>query len=129
MRIFVLVMFFVGFLFASFDFSERFTLRKDEIIHYKINAKDLLFRWTLFHNEGLVYLCKFDAFAYQGVLYANHSLRAFNVKIAPASSSDTQDSYCMISFLKCNEKITSCDFSIDCVKSDKFDIKKIEEKQ
>jgi len=79
-------------------YEEEFSLKKDEFIHYKVDSRDLLFRWTLFHNNGLVYIAKYDMFPYQGILYDRYRQNSFKIKLGKATISNVEDPYCMIVF-------------------------------
>lgn len=96
----------------SWSFVDEFSLKKDEFIMYKIGTKDLLFRWTLFHNKGLVYTAKFDKFSYQGILYENYKLDSAKFNIATNKIADKEPPYCLISFKSCADKL--CSFALRC---------------
>jgi len=110
---------------ASWSFSDEFSLKKDEFVLYKINEKDLLFRWTLFHNDGLVFILKYDHFPYQGILYQNHKLNSFRLKTTSQNVTGKERPFCDIVFLSCEKDKSSCKFQIYC--RDKLSlIKKVE---
>lgn len=92
--------------------TEKFSLKKDRIALWKSGQRELTFRWTLFHNRGLVYLAKFDKFPYQGILYDDYRLNGVKVKLAVSKIANIEDPYCMIVFNGYNAESKSADFTL-----------------
>lgn len=69
------------------DFRELFkiSLKKDEqkkiLVKYANKEKLFEFRWTLYVNDGLVTLYKYDDFVAQNVLYLNHKNQSLRIKL------------------------------------------------
>ncbi|MGP1561570.1 MAG: hypothetical protein ACTTIC_05715 [Helicobacteraceae bacterium] len=97
----------------AWSFMDEFSLKKDEFILYKVGERDLLFRWTLFHNDGLVFVLKYDLFAYHGILYANYKLNSFRITTS-AGAVGFEKPYCDIVFVSCNKDRSLCDFKLMC---------------
>ncbi len=117
MRLLLVLTLFWQALFALEDywtFEEEFSLKKDEFILYRVKEKDLFFRWTLFHNNGLVYLAKYDLFPYQGILYDRYRQNSFKMTIGKATLANREDPYCMIVFEQFNVENMTSDFKIYC---------------
>ncbi len=75
------------FLFAAFiTFPYEFSLKKDEIRKFNVYYKKFTFpfeiRWTLYKNDYLVVLYKFDDFPRQVMLTKNYPLDTFRIDIA-----------------------------------------------
>jgi len=79
-----LLIFFPLFLFAEVIFPYTFSLKKDEIIEFKIYYKNftfpLKFRWTLFKNDVLVVICHYNNFPRHIELFKDN-LNTFKVNI------------------------------------------------
>lgn len=117
MRLIVFILLSINILFSIegyWTYEEEFSLKKDEFVLYKVKEKELLFRWTLFHNNGLVYIAKYDMFPYQGILYKRYRLDSFQIKTGRNSIAGVEDPYCMITFKKFNVKTKRSDFKIYC---------------
>jgi hypothetical protein len=82
----LLIVFFAVGELKAFDYSEQFTLKKDQIAKVEVIKRDyethkmalLKFRWTLYHNDRLVLLVNYDGFPTQHVLkkeYKKDSIR------------------------------------------------------
>ncbi|RDU71662.1 hypothetical protein CQA66_06085 [Helicobacter aurati] len=74
-------------------------LKKDEVIRANIiarkdsqddgnEAKQFTLRWTLYRNEGLVLLVRYDNYPYQFILYKQYMLNAWRLNLL-----DTQGVY------------------------------------
>lgn len=84
MRLLLLFFSFLSLLNAiDWDVEKSFKLKKDQIQNILITTptseKLLSFRWTLFKNEGLVFLYTFDDHAFQNILYQRHRSRMTKV--------------------------------------------------
>lgn len=66
-------------------------LKKDEVVRATINAskdsqstsasKHFTLRWTLYRNEGLVVLVRYDKYPYQFVLYKDYRLNSWTLNL------------------------------------------------
>jgi hypothetical protein len=97
------------FLFAkSITLPYTFSLKKDEIIKFNISYKKFTYplsiRWTLYKNDYLVVLYKFDNFPRQVMLRKIYPLDSFKIKIARFP---TFYPYLFIKFKDFNDKIAT----------------------
>ena len=108
-----------AFITLPFDFS----LKKDETakmqIYYDGKKYDLSLRWTLYKNEVLIVLYKYDEFPYQITLFNTYPIDTFRVKIA-----DYPDfkPYLYVKVTQFSDKITSFRIFLDKVYSKKIKI-------
>lgn len=66
-------------------------LKKDEVVYATISAskdsrsigveKDFTLRWTLYRNEGLVVLVRYDKYPYQFILYKDYKLNGWTLNL------------------------------------------------
>ncbi len=66
-------------------------LKKDEVVRATISAakdsqnigttKNLTLRWTLYRNEGLVVLVRYDNYPYQFILYKDYKLNSWTLNL------------------------------------------------
>lgn len=66
-------------------------LKKDEVVRATINAskdsqsmsatKHFTLRWTLYRNEGLVVLVRYDKYPYQFILYKDYRLNSWTLNL------------------------------------------------
>ena len=86
LRIFILILFVKSTIFAG-DFREifKFSLKKDQqkkiLVKYANKEKLFEFRWTLYINEGLVTLSRYDGVVTQNLLYLNHKNQFFHIRL------------------------------------------------
>ncbi|MDR1451142.1 MAG: hypothetical protein LBI57_02230 [Helicobacteraceae bacterium] len=78
--------------------SEPFALRKDEFAVFEIDDNILTFKWSLFHNNGLVSLIKYDHFPYQTILYDDYKLNSIKIPIKTNKTAISENPYIMIVF-------------------------------
>jgi len=68
------------------NFSTKVELKKDQLYSLSIDdaeiKKRLFFRWTLFHNNGLVLLLNYDGHPHQYILYDSYRKDTIRLKIA-----------------------------------------------
>ena len=68
------------------DYSFKTELEKDQVYRLSVDdeeiKKQLFFRWTLFHNNGLVLLVNYDGHPHQYVLYERYRNDTVRLKIA-----------------------------------------------
>ena len=115
MRVTFFLFIFVSTLFSvgnNWTKVEKFSLKKDRIALWQVKDKELTFRWTLFHNEGLIYLAKFDKFPYQGILYRDYRLNGVKIKLGISKIGNIEDPYCMIVFNNYDKSIKTANFTI-----------------
>lgn len=66
-------------------------LKKDEVVYATISAskdsqsmsatKNFTLRWTLYRNQGLVVLMRYDNYPYQFILYKDYRLNSFTLNL------------------------------------------------
>lgn len=66
-------------------------LKKDEVVYATISAskdsqnfgaaKEFIMRWTLYRNEGLVVLIRYDKYPYHFILYNDYRLNSFMLNL------------------------------------------------
>ena len=92
MRTLLLYLLSLSLLFSiNWTTTSEFTLKKDRVALWLVGERELSFRWTLFHNEGLVYIAKFDNFPYQGILYDDYRKNGFKIKLSVNTKANTED--------------------------------------
>jgi hypothetical protein len=79
-------------------YSEPFNLRKDEFAVFLVDENYLTFRWSLFHNKGLVSMIKYDHFPYQTILYDDYKLNAIKIPVKTNRIATPPLPYIMIVF-------------------------------
>ena len=94
-------------------FPYTIDLKKDEIAYFDVyylgNTYPFKFRWTLFKNEILTVLYRYDNFPRQIILYKDPSLNTFKVPIAKIPEIYP---YFYIEFKDFNGKIATFDIYI-----------------
>lgn len=94
-RLYIIILFsFTSMLFAKVNppsFQVDLDLKKDEVVYASIYAtkdsqssgqeKDFSLRWTLYRNEGLVVLVRYDKYPYQFILYKDYRLNSWNLNL------------------------------------------------
>ena len=95
----------------DWDYTHIFNLKKDEKARVKIFKNDraklsgeLEFRWTLFVNEGLVLLVKYEGFPTQYVLYRRYQRDSVKILIDKKPQKEWLESYLLIKFQDFNLK-------------------------
>ncbi|MDR2152343.1 MAG: hypothetical protein LBO72_05950 [Helicobacteraceae bacterium] len=88
----------IGLYAIDWAHSEPFNLRKDEFAVFEIDENILTFKWSLFHNDGLVSLIKYDHFPYQTVLYDDYKLNAIKIPVKTNPTVVAPPPYVMIVF-------------------------------
>ncbi|MFA6196645.1 MAG: hypothetical protein WC656_08355 [Sulfurimonas sp.] len=80
---------------------QKISLKKDEqkkiLVKYGSVEKIFKFRWTLYHNEGLVLFRSYDKIVAQNVLYLKNKNRSFRVLLKPKAN-DYDSSYILVQF-------------------------------
>lgn len=83
--------------------TKRFEMGKDEVQRLRISdgvfQKELFFRWTLFHNEGIVLHINYDGFVSQNILYKKYKQDAKKIILFPTANRAKNDSYLFIKFV------------------------------
>ncbi|ACM92393.1 conserved hypothetical protein [Nautilia profundicola AmH] len=105
------ILFFPLFLFAEFwNFPHTIELKKDETINFDVyylkKVYPLKLRWTLFINDILTVLYRYDDFPRQITLYKDPPLNTFKIPIAKIPE---KYPYFYIEFKDFNGKIATFD--------------------
>ncbi len=100
-----------------FNNSFHQSLGKDQQMVIVVTDKDeeklLIFRWTLFHNKGLVTLLNYNGEPSQHLLYKRYQQNSIKVKLAlRQNESSRQHPYLLINFLGYNYENKRADFEI-----------------
>ena len=108
-----------AFISLPYDFS----LKKDETINfnvvYKNKSYDLSLRWTLYKNEVLIILYKYDGFPYQITLFKNYPIDIFRIKVVDFDNSP----YLYIKVMRFSDKITEFEMFLGKNRDIKIDLK------
>lgn len=78
--------------------EEKASLEKDQMLVYDVGEKTYSFRWTLFHNHGLVILVRYDGTPYQTILYKDYKRNAFRTILAERADAYVDEPYLMVQF-------------------------------
>jgi len=118
------ILFFPLFLFAFFiNFPYTLSLKKDQLskftVYYDGSTFPFEMRWTLFKNDILVVLYKYNNFPRQVELYKDPPLNTFRVKIMPKNFYP----YFLIEFVDFNDKIATFKINLFNGKNVKVDLK------
>jgi len=110
----ILFLFLPVFLFAEFwNFPHTVKLKKDETIYFNVHYWQRIYpfelRWTLYINEILTVLYRYDNFPRQIILYKDPPLNTFKVPIAKIPENYP---YFYIEFKDFNGKIATFDIYI-----------------
>ena len=103
----------------------NFSLKKDETINFNVvyenRSYDFSLRWTLYKNEVLVVLYKYDNFPYQITLFKNYPIDMFKIKVADFDNNP----YLYIKVNRFSDKITKFEIFLGKEKDIKLDLKGI----
>jgi len=100
------------------DFREVFkiSLKKDEqkkiLVKYANKEKLFEFRWTLYVNDGLVTLYKYDDFVAQNVLYLNHKNQSLRIKLRDDGQNYYNPPYFLLKFKDFDAKKQKAKFEL-----------------
>ena len=100
------------------DFRELFkiSLKKDEqkkiLVKYANKDKLFEFRWTLYVNDGLVTLYKYDDFVAQNMLYLNHKNQSLRVKLRDDGKNYYNPPYFLLKFKDFDAKKQEAKFEL-----------------
>jgi len=121
---------FLFFLFSSIllaeyiNFPHTIELKKDQIVKYIVYYDKwefpFEFRWTLYKNDILIFLYKYNNFPRQAAIHKDPPLNAIKVKIAPYPQFYP---YFLIEFVDFNDKIAI--FKIHLFNGKKVKVKEI----
>lgn len=91
---FIANLFFIGIILAKISsptLELDLDLKKDEVVYAIISAskdsqsvgseKNFTMRWTLYRNEGLVVLIRYDNYPYQFILYKDYRLNSWTLNL------------------------------------------------
>ncbi|MFA6191201.1 MAG: hypothetical protein WC665_02515 [Sulfurimonas sp.] len=81
---------------------QKISLKKDEqkkiLVKYGSFEKIFKFRWTLYHNKGLVIFRSYDRIVAQNILYLRDKNKAFRVELKPKDTSSYEGAYLLVQF-------------------------------
>ncbi|MDO8453132.1 MAG: hypothetical protein Q7S59_01015 [Sulfurimonas sp.] len=81
---------------------QKISLKKDEqkkiLVKYGSFEKIFKFRWTLYHNKGLVIFRSYDRIVAQNILYLRDKNQAFKVELKPKDASSYEGVYLLVQF-------------------------------
>jgi hypothetical protein len=103
LRVFLALLLLCSASFAN-DFRDLFkiSLKKDEqkkiLVKYADKEKLFVFRWTLYANDALVTLYKYDKFVAQNVLYLNHRNQSLRIKLRDDGKNYYNPPYFLLKF-------------------------------
>lgn len=101
-RLFLLVLLLWGMARADYRHVRELRLKKDEVEKVMIikegSERLLTFRWTLYHNGGLVIHRSFDGFNSQNVLRLNHTNQSIRIEVDMSGRSPKAFSFIVIKF-------------------------------
>ena len=86
------------------DFREviKISLKKDEqkkfLVKYGSSERLFTFRWTLYHNGGLVLFRSYDKKVAQNILYLNHQNQSFRVEFKTRGGEGYYVPYVLVKF-------------------------------
>ena len=112
-------------LLAEFiKFPYEIKLKKDEVAYFEVNYLKRVYpfkiRWTLYKNEILIILYRYDNFPRQITLYKNPPLNTFKIDITKIPELNP---YFYIEFLGFNDKIATLKIYLKNGKNVKVDFK------
>ena len=97
-------------------YKNEVELKKDQTARYTIAIEDKIynldFRWTLFVNEGLVMLYKYNKFPYQNILYKDYKLKSFKIKLKNRAENAFYEPYALIVFEDFDTKTKKAKFTV-----------------
>ena len=100
----------------NWNYRNQVELKKDELARYTLDIDDKIynldFRWTLFVNEGLVMLYKFNKFPYQNILYKDYKLKSFKIKLKNRAENAFYEPYALIVFEDFDTKTKKAKFTV-----------------
>ena len=117
LHVFLILLFLKSSVFAN-DFREvfKFSLKKDEqkkiLVKYSNKKKEFIFRWTLYINDGLVTLYKYDDCVAQNVLYLNHKNQSLRIKLRSSGKDFYNPPYFLLKFKKFDTKEKKAKFEL-----------------
>jgi len=117
LQVFLLLFFLNSATFAN-DFREvfKFSLKKDEqkkiLVKYNNKKKAFIFRWTLYINDGLVTLYKYDGCVAQNVLYLNHKNQSLRITLRSGGQDYYNPPYLLLKFKEFDLKKKKAKFEL-----------------
>jgi hypothetical protein len=108
----------------SWDYQHNFQLKKDQVAHIEVikrvdeSKRDLTLRWTLYQNERLVLLVKYDGFPTQYILQKEYKRNSIRIALRDDYSEESQRCFLLLRFKSFDEgkKIALLEASIMDVK-------------
>jgi len=121
-RVFILLCFCATLLVAQWDKTQEIKLQKDEpyriIFHEKVQGdggivqREFVLWWTLFVNEGLTVVIKYDGFNHHHVLHKRRGLDSFRLPLLPRIDSELIAPYMLIQFMEFDDANKEAYFGI-----------------
>jgi hypothetical protein len=107
----------------TWNYKDEVELKKDQRARYMITIDSKLytldFRWTLYVNKGLVMLYKYgtdttkiNGFPYQNILYKDHKLNSFKIKLKNRASNAFLEPYALVLFKEFDDKTKKATISV-----------------
>jgi len=117
--------FFPIFLFAQWiNYPYILKLKKDETANFEVHSKNKIYplkiRWTLYKNDFLILLYKYDNFPRQITLFKNYPLNTFKINLLHYPMLNP---YLLIEFKDFDGKIAT--FEINLFNKDDIRIKRL----
>jgi len=112
-RFFAFLFFAVSLTATDWEYTYTFRLKKDETarieVHKNLQNPSSLsgvmeFRWTLYKNEGLVLLVKYEGFPRQYVLYRKNDRDFIKISLSKKPPKEWLESYLLMKFEDFDEK-------------------------
>jgi len=132
LRVTLLFAFSISVIFADqFRDVQKISLKKDEqkkiLVKYGSFEKIFKFRWTLYHNKGLVVFRSYDRIVAQNILYLRDKNQAFRVELKPKDASSYQGAYLLVQFKEFDYEKKQANFDISLSdKSTQINLKYLE---
>lgn len=121
MKFFLKVFIFVSLTWSTiiannFTQTLEISLKKDEqkkiLVKYDSIEKLFKFRWTLYHNNGLVILRSYDKIVAQNVLYLRGRNQSFLLELSPRGRDYYNPPYFLVTFKKFDYETKTAYFDI-----------------
>lgn len=101
---------------ASWRYQKEIRLKKDSngvvLFKYDDIQKELRWRWTLFHNNGLVVHRQFNSFIAQYVMYLRDDSDSFRIPIKPNGGKYAPPPYVLVQFKSFDELTNEAVFGL-----------------
>ncbi len=110
---------------------QKISLKKDEqkkiLVKYGSFEKIFKFRWTLYHNKGLVIFRSYDRIVAQNILYLRNKNQAVRVELKPKDGGSYEGAYLLVQFKSFDYEKNQAQFEISLIdKSMQVNLKYLE---